>query len=91
MGFKIGDRVVFVDGDMHTVFPAYYPPPGTVGEVRGGNPYGLGFLVEWEGESTAGNPIWICSPDQIQPCRKRKVKVYRRKGAGRRRVRGVKG
>lgn len=31
--YKVGDKVVLVDGDMHGMFPEFYPEVGTVGTV----------------------------------------------------------
>ena len=33
--YKVGDKVVLVDGDMHGMFPEFYPEVGTVGTVLG--------------------------------------------------------
>lgn len=44
--YKAGDKVVFVDGDTHGMFPEFYPEVGTVGTVVGVGV--LDVLVKWK-------------------------------------------
>lgn len=72
--YKVGDKVVLVDGDMHGMFPEFYPEVGTVGTVLGRVTNRA--LVKWKKGSTTKGDTWLCDYKLIIPA-KEKEKVMR--------------
>lgn len=77
--YKVGDKVVLVDGDMHGMFPEFYPEVGTVGTVLGRVTNRA--LVKWKKGSTTKGDTWLCDYKLIIPAKeyfkKEKEKVMR--------------
>lgn len=66
--YKVGDRVVFVDGTMHGVCPLCYPEVGTVGTVLGRDANTCAF-VKWKKGSTSYDDQWLCNFDWMIPAK----------------------
>lgn len=65
--YKIGDKVVFIDGNAHSLRPLFYPEVGTVGTVV--NVGGYAALVKWEEGSTSKDDTWCCGFEQCIPAK----------------------
>ncbi len=68
--YKPGDKVVFVDGDSHGMFPEFYPEVGTVGTVVDVDRHAA--LVKWKKGSTTKDGTWYCGFEQCIPAKKRR-------------------
>ena len=55
--FKKGDRVEFIDQDLHIFEPRWYPEVGTIGEVVSAHGDGT-YIVQWPEGKTACNGRW---------------------------------
>lgn len=69
--YKAGDKVVFVDGDTHGMFPEFYPEVGTVGTVVGVGV--LDVFVKWEKGSTTKDDTWYCGFEQCIPASQKNI------------------
>lgn len=54
---KVGDKVRFVNAEVHDCDPWFYPPVGTIGTVLSINRYGDVF-VQWPEGSTLTEDRW---------------------------------
>lgn len=65
--YKVGDKVVFIEGTAHSVFPAFYPEVGTVGTVVSVGVFEV--FVKWEEGSTLLDGHWFCELNWIIPAK----------------------
>lgn len=63
--YKVGDKVVFVDGTMHSVCPLCYPEVGTVGTVTINDKECV--KVKWEKASTSKDDTWFADYISVIP------------------------
>ena len=59
--FKVGDKVRYIENDADGRF---FPPCGTVGEVRNIDEYSL--LVEWDTDKVIGDKTWFCDKPKVE-------------------------
>lgn len=65
--YKAGDKVVFIEGNAHNIYPLYYPEVGTVGTVVGVNRFNA--YVKWKEGSTSGDDTWYCEFEHCIPAK----------------------
>lgn len=66
--FKKGDKVVFVDPELHEKFPVWYPSVGTVGvvvKVDGDD----SVRVKWRKGTTSSHDTWFAPFEAVAPAR----------------------
>lgn len=66
--YKVGDKVVFVDGVMHSVCPLCYPEVGTVGTVTKNNKECV--KVKWEKAPMSKDDTWFADYISVIPAEK---------------------
>ena len=54
--FKRGDKVVFLNAELHNEYPIYYPPEGSVGSVL--IPGRESACIQWPEGTTGGSGLW---------------------------------
>lgn len=59
--FKVGDKVRYIENDADGRF---FPPCGTVGEVRDIDEYSL--LVKWDTDKVSGDKTWFCDKPKVE-------------------------
>lgn len=62
--FKIGDKVLFINAEMHATEPRHYPAHGTAGEVVGFGETSL--LVQWPAGNTSDDDVWYCDKEDVR-------------------------
>lgn len=67
--FHVGDKVVFVNSEMHESCPEFYPKVGTVGTIVEVLPTSsvLDLRIQWPKGSTSGNDKWAVLYDWVEP------------------------
>lgn len=66
--YKVGDKVVFIEGTAHSVCPLCCPKVGTVGTVVSAGVFEV--FVKWEEGSTLLDDPWFCELNWIIPAKK---------------------
>jgi hypothetical protein len=61
---KKGDRVEFIDAEMHARCPEFYPPVGTIGTVVFSA--SAGVRVQWPEGSTSKDDEWVAGVDLLR-------------------------
>lgn len=68
--FKVGDKVVMKDNELHKHMPDCYPNANTIGIILG--LHGYNVAVQWAKGSTSEDDCWLVSTERI--------KLYKREG-----------
>lgn len=66
--FKKGDRVEFIDPDLHIFEPRWYPEVGTIGEVVSASGDDT-YIVQWPDGTTACNGRWAVGSLSLRPAK----------------------
>lgn len=63
--FKIGNYVKFINNEMHSQYPEYFPCYNTIGQIVDIDKNESLYLVLWPKKSTSGNDKWYCNKEDI--------------------------
>ena len=64
---KAGDKVRFVNGELHIKSPVCYPAVGTIGEVFHSVTENNSLRVQWPKGSTSHKDNWWCGLSDVEP------------------------
>lgn len=64
--FNVGDKVRFIDNNLHEDILNHYPKVNTIGIIRLIGAYGNNCLVQWPKGSTSKNDLWWVAYDKIE-------------------------
>lgn len=66
--FKVGDNVVMVDKEKHTMYPKIYPPYGTTGVIVDIDETDKNYIyeIQWEKGTTSSNDRWWIYEDGVK-------------------------
>lgn len=63
--FKVGDKVKFINDELHNIAPSYYPKVGTVGEIVKSYEDNT-FFVQWPEGTTSDDDFWYVGGQDIE-------------------------